>query len=221
MTPFNGSKKEYARAQTAILRFVLKITAKIFQKSERRAKKWFSRENFADKARSGRPTVLTKVANNLNTKGNYKRGSSTKIFTELQGKGLTGLKDIVRLFKGKKGWKAMRRPKKGHCSVKNKDMLSLNSHGSIRNRRQKNGQMISEDYVDKILEKEVRPLMSRRSHTQDPTKTKLFSVNQNVTFVQDCAPAHTAKVPQKWCQHHLPKFVEWPASCDLNPIENI
>ncbi|KAI6648203.1 hypothetical protein LOD99_12012 [Oopsacas minuta] len=44
-------------------------------------------------------------------------------------------------------------------------------------------------------------------------------------FIQDGAPAHTAKATQEWCAQHFPCFWkrgEWPAnSPDLNPIENL
>ena len=44
-------------------------------------------------------------------------------------------------------------------------------------------------------------------------------------FMQDGAPAHTAKLTQAWCSEHLPSYwakVDWPGnSPDLNPIENL
>lgn len=43
------------------------------------------------------------------------------------------------------------------------------------------------------------------------------------TFMQDGAPAHTAKVTQDWCRTNLPNFIskdEWPPSSpDLNPMD--
>ena len=88
------------------------------------------------------------------------------------------------------------------------------------------GQTVTaECYITKILEKEVTPLFSRRSTTEEPVKRKLFTNNSNATFVQDSAPAHTAKATQQWCKRNLPNFIqkdEWPAySPDLNPIENL
>ena len=80
------------------------------------------------------------------------------------------------------------------------------------------GQTVTADYyITKILEREVKPLFSRRSTTEEPIKRKLFTNKSSATFVQDGAPAHTAKVTQQWC-----KKDEWPAnSPDLNPIENL
>ena len=88
------------------------------------------------------------------------------------------------------------------------------------------GQTVTaEYYITKILEKEVKPLFSRRSTTEEPVKRKLFTNNTGETLVQDGAPAHTAKATQQWCKRNLPNFIakdEWPAnSPDLNPIENL
>ena len=82
-----------------------------------------------------------------------------------------------------------------------------------------------EYYITKILEKEVKPLFSRRSTTEEPVKRKLFTNKSSATFIQDGAPAHTAKATQQWCKKNLPNFIkkdEWPEnSPDLNPIENL
>ena len=61
----------------------------------------------------------------------------------------------------------------------------------------------AEYYITKILEKEVKPLFSRRSTTEEPVKRKLFTNNSSATFVQDGAPAHTAKAV---VQEKLPEF---------------
>ena len=46
-----------------------------------------------------------------------------------------------------------------------------------------------------------------------------------IIFMQDGAPAHTAKLTQEWCEQNLPAFwhkAKWPGnSPDLNPIENL
>ena len=80
-------------------------------------------------------------------------------------------------------------------------------------------------YITKILEKEVKPLFSRRSTTEEPVKRKLFTNKSSATFIQDGAPAHTAKATQQWCKKNLSNFIrkdEWPAnSPDFNPIENL
>ena len=85
--------------------------------------------------------------------------------------------------------------------------------------------LTSEYYINQILEKEVKPLTSRRQVTGGPIERKLFSSKKEMTFVQDGAPAHTSKATQTWCQKNLPNFIAkdgWPAnSPDLNPIENI
>jgi inhibitor of nuclear factor kappa-B kinase subunit alpha len=43
------------------------------------------------------------------------------------------------------------------------------------------------------------------------------------TFQQDSAPAHKAKIVQKWLQDHVPDFIatqDWPsASPDLSPLD--
>ena len=71
----------------------------------------------------------------------------------------------------------------------------------------------------------MKPLFSRRSTTEEPVKRKIFTNNSSGTFVQDGAPAHTAKATQQWCKRNLPNFIpkdEWPAnSPDLNPTENL
>ena len=56
------------------------------------------------------------------------------------------------------------------------------------------GQILTSDYyIKKILEKEVKPLTSRRQITSGPTERKLFSSKKAMTFVQDGAPARTSK----------------------------
>ena len=85
--------------------------------------------------------------------------------------------------------------------------------------------MTADYYISQILEKEVKPLLNRRSTTEIPVKRKLFSLNKKMMLVQDGAPAHSAKSTQNWCKRNLPNFIEkpdWPAnSPDLNPVENL
>ena len=88
------------------------------------------------------------------------------------------------------------------------------------------GQTVTaEYYITKILGKEVKPLFSRRSTTEEPVKRKFFTNKSSATFIQDGAPAHTAKATKQWCKKNLPNFIkkdEWPAnSPDLNPFENL
>ena len=47
--------------------------------------------------------------------------------------------------------------------------------------------LTSEYYIKEILEKEVKPLTSRRQVTGGPTERKLFSSKKAMTFVQDGA----------------------------------
>ena len=85
--------------------------------------------------------------------------------------------------------------------------------------------LTSEYYINQILEKDVKPLTSRRQVTGGSIERKLFSSKKEMTFVQDGAPAHTSKATQTWCQENLPNVIAkdgWPAnSPDLNLIEHI
>jgi len=98
-------------------------------------------------------------------------------------------------------------------------------HGLIKLHMLPTGQTLpSEYYINQILEKEVKPLTSRRQVTGGLIERKLFSSKQEMTFIQDGAPAYTSKATQTWCQKNLSNFIArdgWPAnSPDLNPIEN-
>ena len=58
------------------------------------------------------------------------------------------------------------------------------------------GQTVTaEYYITKILEKEVKPLFSRRFTTEEPVKRKIFTNKSSATFLQDGALAHTTKQP--------------------------
>ena len=88
------------------------------------------------------------------------------------------------------------------------------------------GQTVTaEYYITKILEREVKPLFSRRSTTEEPVKRKLFTNNSNASLVQDGAPAHTAKATQQWGKRNLPNIIqkdEGPAnSPDLKNLWSI
>ena len=63
--------------------------------------------------------------------------------------------------------------------------------------------LTSEYYIKEIIEKEVKPLTSRRKVTGGPTERKLFSSKKAMTFVQDGAPAYTSKVAQTCCHKNL------------------
>ena len=67
--------------------------------------------------------------------------------------------------------------------------------------------LTSEYYINQILEKEVKPLTSRRQVTGGPIERKLFSSKKEMTFAQDGAQAHTLKATQTWCKKNLPNFI--------------
>jgi inhibitor of nuclear factor kappa-B kinase subunit alpha len=66
-------------------------------------------------------------------------------------------------------------------------------------------------YQREILQKIVKP------------EGKRIFKNEQWTFQQDSAPAHSAKINQTWCKVNLPDFIsssEWPPSSpDLNPLD--
>ena len=88
----NPKKAVYLRAQAAILRssgVSVRETAKILQKSKGWVAKWSSSQEFYDKPRSGRSTVLDRAAKKVIEQAMYKRGNSTrKISKQLNTKGL-------------------------------------------------------------------------------------------------------------------------------------
>ena len=81
------------------------------------------------------------------------------------------------------------------------------------------GQTVTADYyISQILEKEVKPLLNRRSTTEIPVMRRLFSLNQKMALLQDGAPAHSAKSTQNWCKRNLPNLIEkpdWPANSQI------
>ena len=68
--------------------------------------------------------------------------------------------------------------------------------------------LTAEYYITKILEKEVKPLFSRRSTTGERVKRMLSTNKSSATFVQNGTLAHTciAKTTQQWCKENLPNF---------------
>ena len=72
----------------------------------------------------------------------------------------------------------------------------MTGRGLTKLHMQLTGQTLtSEYYINQILEKEVKPLTSRRQVTGGPIEWKLFSSKREMTFVQG-APAHTSKATQ-------------------------
>ena len=69
------------------------------------------------------------------------------------------------------------------------------------------GQTVTAEYcITKILQKEVKPLFSRRSTKEEPVKRNLFTNKSSATFDPDGAPAHAAKATQHWCKKNLPNL---------------
>ena len=116
MHPLKTEKLSYLRAQASILRssgLSVKEISKLLNKSVRWVVKWSAREEFEDRARTGRPAVLTKEAKRVIEKAKYKRGSSTrKMSQQIQSKGLAGSRSTVWRYMNEKGWKPLRQQKK-------------------------------------------------------------------------------------------------------------
>ena len=62
-------------------------------------------------------------------------------------------------------------------------------------------------YITKILEKEMKPLFSCRSTTEEPVKWKLFTHRSSATLVQDGTTALMTKTTQQWCKRNLSNFI--------------
>ena len=80
-------------------------------------------------------------------------------------------------------------------------------------------------YRDDILGVTCLNAVSRYSATGSIMERSMLVNMSDLLFMQDGAPAHTAKTTQEWCGNNFPRFWkkgEWPAnSPDLNPIENV
>ena len=77
----NPKKAVYLRAQAAILRssgVSVQEKTKILQKSKSWVAKWSSSQEFYDKPRGGRLSVLDRTAKKVIEKAKYKRGNSTR-----------------------------------------------------------------------------------------------------------------------------------------------
>ena len=80
-------------------------------------------------------------------------------------------------------------------------------------------------YRDNILGVTCLDAISRSSKTGSIVERSMLLNMSDFLFMQDGAPAHTAKATQEWCTNNFPRFWkkgEWPAnSPDLNHIENL
>ena len=88
-----------------------------------------------------------------------------------------------------------------------------------------NQTVTADNYVQEILEKTCSDAMNRRLLRDKILTRRLLPDMSTVVFMQDGAPAHTARVTQQWCRDNLRSFwakEEWPGnSPDLNPIEHL
>ena len=83
----------------------------------------------------------------------------------------------------------------------------------------------AEYYINEILEKSCLPTLKRRKITDRVTQREMCRLMSEAIFMQDGAPAHTAKKTQTWLSQHIPGYWAkgiWPSnSPDSNPIENL
>ncbi|KAI6651316.1 hypothetical protein LOD99_5282 [Oopsacas minuta] len=80
-------------------------------------------------------------------------------------------------------------------------------------------------YIDEILAKSCLDTLRRTKNNGSVLEMKMVPNMSKVVFMQDGAPAHTAKMTQGWCKENLPSYWE-KSQCpgnspDLNPIENL
>ncbi|KAI6648164.1 hypothetical protein LOD99_11973 [Oopsacas minuta] len=109
-------------------------------------------------------------------------------------------------------------------SLELSDMLQIQTKGILSNNGLKQS-VNAEYYINEILEKCCLPTYKRKKMRGPLAKRKLYRKMSDTLFVQDGAPAHTAKKTQKWHSNHLSGFWAkdiWPSnSPDLSPIENL
>lgn len=82
----------------------------------------------------------------------------------------------------------------------------------------------AEYYINNILQPVLLPALARKKKSGSVIEKKMFNRRSELVFMQDGAPAHTARVTQQWCSEQVSGFLskeQWPPnSPDLNPIEN-
>ena len=82
-----------------------------------------------------------------------------------------------------------------------------------------------EYYRENILKLTCMNAVNRTSDSGTILERAMLENMSQATFMQDGAPAHTAKLTQVWCSENLPRYwakADWPGnSPDLNPIENL
>ena len=80
-------------------------------------------------------------------------------------------------------------------------------------------------YMGNILESVFLPWLKIIQRTWPTVERKVTQKRAESVFDQDGAPAHTAKVTQRWCLENLSAYIkkdEWPLnSPDLNSVENL
>ena len=89
----------------------------------------------------------------------------------------------------------------------------------------KNRTVNGEYYRDHILSMTCPDAIERSGQTGGITQRAMLDNMSDFVFMQDGAPAHTAKLTQEWLENNFPQFWrkgEWPGNYpDLNPIENL
>ena len=88
------------------------------------------------------------------------------------------------------------------------------------------GQHVNGEYYrTKILAETCQEAMKRKCKNGSVLQRSMTQKMSDTIFMQDGAPAHTAKLTQNWCHNNLPRFWEkheWPGnSPDLNPIQHL
>ena len=74
-------------------------------------------------------------------------------------------------------------------------------------------------YIHNIVELVLLPVHKRRRKSGGTTNRKMFNRRSELVFMQNTAPAHTARVTQHWCTENLFIHPHPPNSPDLTPIE--